>query len=225
MEAGRIRLVFVADEIPSSPLKIVEFMNEQMDPCEVLAVELRRYLHEESGETLRTLVPRVLGLTARARKRKRVTRMIDDPGIYILAPMADLFQSTFGMRPRRRMHRKGWIRMDHPEGIAGSEWLVYQDRRRGRLHIHLDGGSSPLSEATQKRILTGLHLVTFPEGVEIESGMDNSGKRFITLSIPGFSFDDDSNWDKLRALLLDVMKLFLDVVFMSHTIPRHPPSL
>lgn len=60
--AGRIRLVFVADVIPGELQRIVEFLNQQMDPAEVLAIEIRQYV----GDDLRTLVPRVIGLPAKA---------------------------------------------------------------------------------------------------------------------------------------------------------------
>ncbi len=67
LQAGRIRLIFVADVIPDELRRVVEFLNRQMDPAEVLAVEVRQFL----GEGLRTLVPRVIGLTAEAEQRKR----------------------------------------------------------------------------------------------------------------------------------------------------------
>jgi hypothetical protein len=55
--AGRIRMLFVADRIPPELRKVVEFLNVQMRPAEVLAIELRQY----QGEGLRTLVPILLG--------------------------------------------------------------------------------------------------------------------------------------------------------------------
>ncbi len=57
LQAGRVRLVFVADVIPSELRRVVEFLNRQMDPAEVLAVEIRQYV----GQGLKTLVPRVIG--------------------------------------------------------------------------------------------------------------------------------------------------------------------
>ena len=39
LKTGRIRLLFVADEIPSELKQIVEFLNQQMNPAEVLAIE------------------------------------------------------------------------------------------------------------------------------------------------------------------------------------------
>jgi hypothetical protein len=69
LKAGRIRMLFVADNIPSELQRIVEFLNEQMRPAEVLAVEIRRF----AGEGLRTLVPRVIGQTSEAQQRKGVS--------------------------------------------------------------------------------------------------------------------------------------------------------
>lgn len=66
LQAGRIRLVFVADSIPPELQRVVEFLNTQMDPAEVLAVELPRY----AARGLQTLVPRVIGQTQEARSRK-----------------------------------------------------------------------------------------------------------------------------------------------------------
>jgi hypothetical protein len=65
LKAGRIRLVFVADEIPRELRRVVEFLNEQMT-AEVIAIEVKQYV----GEGLRTLVPRVIGQTAAAETRK-----------------------------------------------------------------------------------------------------------------------------------------------------------
>src|SRR4051812_46642611 len=66
LQAGRVRMVFVADVIPAELRRVVEFLNVQMRPAEVLAVEIRQYL----GGGIRTLVPRVIGRTAVADGRK-----------------------------------------------------------------------------------------------------------------------------------------------------------
>ncbi len=67
LQSGRIRLVFVADLIPLELRRIIEFLNKQMDPAEVLGVELKHY----SGDGLSSLVPRIIGQTAEATGRKR----------------------------------------------------------------------------------------------------------------------------------------------------------
>jgi len=66
LQAGRVRLVFVADQIPNELRRIVEFLNDQMDRSDVLAVEVKQYV----GQRLKALVPTVLGQTAGAQQRK-----------------------------------------------------------------------------------------------------------------------------------------------------------
>lgn len=66
LAAERIRLVFVADQIPRELQRIIEFLNGQMDRAEVLAVELRQFV----GKDLRTLVPHVIGQTTKSEKAK-----------------------------------------------------------------------------------------------------------------------------------------------------------
>ncbi|MGP4102507.1 hypothetical protein [Nonomuraea sp. KM90] len=72
LRAGKIRLVFVADAIPDDLRRIVEFLNEQMNPAEVLAVEVKQYVAENHG--WRTLVPAVYGRTAAASAKSVVAR-------------------------------------------------------------------------------------------------------------------------------------------------------
>lgn len=66
LQARRVRMLFVADVIPPELRRVIEFLNQQMDPAEVLALEIKQYV---SGE-LRTLVPRILGQTAEAESKK-----------------------------------------------------------------------------------------------------------------------------------------------------------
>ena len=62
LRAANLRLLFVADAIPDSLTRVVEFLNEQMPNIQVLAVEIKQFL----GATGRTLVPRVIGRTSEA---------------------------------------------------------------------------------------------------------------------------------------------------------------
>ena len=70
LQAGKVRLVFVADEIPLELRRVVEFLNQQMNPAEVLAVEVKQYVGEEN---VKALVPRVIGQTAEAQRIKSGT--------------------------------------------------------------------------------------------------------------------------------------------------------
>ena len=60
LAARRLRLLFIADEIPDPLERVVEFLNAQMPGIEVLAVEIKQF----RGKSTQTLVPRVLGRTA-----------------------------------------------------------------------------------------------------------------------------------------------------------------
>lgn len=67
LRAGKIRLIFAADIIPPELQRIVEFLNEQMNPAEVVAVEIRQYV----GTGLRTLVPTVIRSSKRIAAAER----------------------------------------------------------------------------------------------------------------------------------------------------------
>ena len=87
-KAGRIKLVFVADEIPRELARIVEFLNEQMR-ADVRAVELR-WFTSDAGHV--SLSPRIIGETERAAAAKSAAKdlspvTIDDWINQHVAPM------------------------------------------------------------------------------------------------------------------------------------------
>ncbi|MBK7691370.1 MAG: hypothetical protein IPJ31_09705 [Bacteroidetes bacterium] len=62
LKAGKIRMLIIADVIPKELQRIIEFLNEQMSPAEILGVEIKQFI----GQDLKTLVPRVIGMTSKA---------------------------------------------------------------------------------------------------------------------------------------------------------------
>lgn len=66
LRAGRLRLLFVADAIPATLQRIIEFLNEQMTQCEVLGVEIRQYV----ADGHQVLAPTVIGQTSESRRLK-----------------------------------------------------------------------------------------------------------------------------------------------------------
>lgn len=68
LKAGRVRLVFVADVIPLELKRVIEFLNEQMNPAEVVGIEVKQF----AGGTFRTLAARMIGVTEQAREQRRV---------------------------------------------------------------------------------------------------------------------------------------------------------
>ena len=70
LDASRLRLLFVADDIPVSLERVVEFLNAQMAGIEVLAVEIKQF----KGDSRQTLVPRVIGRTAASPRSQQQAR-------------------------------------------------------------------------------------------------------------------------------------------------------
>jgi len=60
LQAGKLRLVFLADQLPVELRRIIEFLNKQMDRTEVIGVEIKQY----GGEGFQALTSRTIGRTA-----------------------------------------------------------------------------------------------------------------------------------------------------------------
>jgi len=72
--------MFVADEIPASLQRIIEFLNSQMVDTEVLGLEIKQYV---SSNKQRTLVPKLIGKTAAAVQVKKTNNFIWTEEIYL----------------------------------------------------------------------------------------------------------------------------------------------
>jgi hypothetical protein len=66
LQGAKLRLLLVADVIPSELQRVIEYLNEQMTTTEVLGVEIRQF----TGGGQQGLAPRVLGQTAVAQGTK-----------------------------------------------------------------------------------------------------------------------------------------------------------
>jgi hypothetical protein len=64
---GRVRLIFVADRLPSELRRVIEFLNDQMDKAQVFGIELVQY----AGSNIKALVPRLIGQTEVIRQKKQ----------------------------------------------------------------------------------------------------------------------------------------------------------
>lgn len=73
LRAGNVRLIFACDQILPSLQRVIEFLNERMDPTEVLALEVRR-LRAPGQELFHS---RLVGATERARAIKGKARKGD----------------------------------------------------------------------------------------------------------------------------------------------------
>lgn len=127
LRAGRLRLVFVADEIPRELRRVVEFLNEQMDRCEVLAIELQRYV----GDGFQAVVPRTVGNTTQAERRKG-GRTTPPPNPLFGAIARRWNEASRGFRANEDTRASEWFRLPIGIGDVHYEWLV---RDKGRLML------------------------------------------------------------------------------------------
>ena len=180
---GRVRLVFVADEIPSELLRIVEFLNKQMDPAEVLAVEIKQFV----GEGLKTLVPRVIGQTAgRAttkppvRERKqwdevsffKVLNERPDPAVKIARRIYEWANGKFQIRWNQEQNGGFYLvsagsKQDSPVGIRMGFTNAYAEINFGLLQ------KTPAFVAESKRVELQRRLKEIP-GVSIKDSQLNT---------------------------------------------------
>lgn len=177
LQAGKIRLVFVSDEVSSELRRVIEFLNEQMDPAEVVAVEIKQYVSEDG---LQTLVPRVIGQTAEATQKKasatRERRRWDE---------ISFFEEMKARRGRdeaeiaRKIHK--WVENKYPE--LEIQWVT------GDTY---GGFAAKLAQKSRKSL--ELFRIGISGSLEISSSSYASHA----------PFDSEENWQELRARLSSI---------------------
>ncbi|OCQ92595.1 hypothetical protein BCD67_01310 [Oscillatoriales cyanobacterium USR001] len=177
LQAGKFRLVFVADEISSEMRRVVEFLNEQMDPVEVLALEIKQYVSQDG---LKTLVPRIIGQTAEAQQKKssatRERRRWDEV-------------SFFAELKSRRGEDEAEM------AISIHDWVRSQD---DELEVHWGTGDTYGGFAAQlnQRGRKPYQLFTIDISGRLEISSNNYGSQ------PPFSEED--KWLQLRSKLSSI---------------------
>ncbi|WP_062301096.1 hypothetical protein [Demequina subtropica] len=120
LAAGRLRLLFVADSIPTELQRIIEFLNDQMQQTEVLGVAISR--HRSDG--LQLLAPQVYGRTESAASAKRAGDALTLAEIRAQATSAT---RTVGERLDVLAARLGWDARD------ASKSRIYSTPETGSL--------------------------------------------------------------------------------------------
>lgn len=124
LSAGRVRLLFVADALPTELRRVIEFLNEQMSPAEVLGIEIQNY----EGDGLRALIPRIVGLTEAAREHKNPTSSLSLDELWRAAPQS--------VRTAREM-LDHWADGQGYESVDLAKSRRYGPRGAKRAPIHL----------------------------------------------------------------------------------------
>jgi hypothetical protein len=210
LQAGRVRLVFIADLIPQELRRVVEFLNTQMDPAEVLAIEIKQFV----GEGMRTLVPRVLGQTATAQQKK-------GGGSVTLASVEEFYRYFDAARPEpeRRLARRvvEWaqdqgLTPGFTLGAKGASFIPFLTRATDRVYpVSLQSRGKlvfqmrwlkkwPPFDRPEKREEFRAILSQLPDAQIAAAGMEGFPR------VPLSAVADEAVWDQLRAAMTWLVK-------------------
>lgn len=158
---GQVRLIFVADDIPPTLQRLVEFLNEQLKRVEVLAVEIRQY---KTGTDARgALVPRVIGQTSRAQATKervtasprRTTRWTMDQVLESVGDAGEQAARTVldWAVKNERVTITGGVGLHSPSCTIAVDMGIKRSRQVGVLSLYgSSDGASPVLEVRLKRM-------------------------------------------------------------------------
>ena len=180
LRTKRLRLLFVADSIPTRLRGIVEFLNEVMHPTEVLAVEIRQF----KGHGITALVPRVIGQTEARRRRKHsgAGREASDKAMFMNSVRSR--SQCNGNVPSAVEELLAWAK------LSGLELEVERARPSPRCSIRLPGAVALLRIVNHAQctslVLPGLQGLEPFDSPEVRTVLHQK-----LTSIPGFTLKSD----------------------------------
>jgi hypothetical protein len=131
LRLGKLRLIFVSDEIPASLQTIIEFLNNQMTNTEVLGLEIKQF---RSTGGFATLVPRLIGRTTSAVQTKRESRKWDERSFFERVTQLDGNEVAAVCEELLRDFEKFGCHIWWSEGkIAGGFVPIYIGKQRHQL--------------------------------------------------------------------------------------------
>ncbi len=156
LREGKVRLLFVADVIPPELRRIVEFLQRQMNPAEVLAVEIRQFASDGTSP-MRVIVPRVIGQTEQSRATKAGARGTTKSTPISREQFADAFRAdrrNVALTILQVAEEAGFVATDYRSrgkvsvritlpGLAGAPLTLLEDYLRVSLSGALGALSNP----------------------------------------------------------------------------------
>lgn len=205
LQAGKVRLIFVSDEIPTQLRCIVEFLNQQMDPAEVLAVEIKQYVSKD--EKLKTLVPRVIGLIAGTRVP------ISDKGEAYRSFFQNLIDRLWQLQFTKKGVSKPRYWHSFTSGFKGIDYGVsFAQGGQVRADIYIDRGV----EADNKKLFGALaeKRKSLEDEFEEELAWERlDGKATCRIAVyrPGSIKDDPQTLEEIKEWAIDRLLKFKKV--------------
>ena len=183
LQAGRVRMLIVSDIIPKELQRIIEFLNEQMSPAEILGVEIKQY----KQNLIKTLVPRVVGQTIVALDKKSIRNNREK--WTEISFFEELEKNTDKTTKEIAIKILNWSKMHcsriwYGSGRRGSMLPVYYKNRDHQLFAILTDGNieiyfqwyaskAPFDKSEKRKVL--LDKLNLIKGVNINE--DKLGKR------------------------------------------------
>lgn len=194
LRAGRVRMVFVADRIARELERIVVFLNEQMRPAEVIAVEVVQFVGEDKR---RMLVPRVLGNTDRAQASKSVSgptqAMTEEEWLATLAAARGPQVGAIATEIIRWLQKEGFatgvtestdaVYASMPRPGHKRSWLFFLRRSTGRFEISLQTLANTAAYSSDASRLDLLARVQALPGASTGSSKSNGWPSILLASL------------------------------------------
>jgi hypothetical protein len=210
LQIQKIRMIFIADVIPKELRRIVEFLNVQMKPAEVFALEVPQYV----GGTFKSFVPRLIGQTVAAQEKKvstvrRTGRQWDEISFF------DMVKVKLGDKPEALVVRKiyDWMKKNLPidEWGTGEIWGSYKAK------IERKGVKIPLFDLTTGGFIQ-IPFRTFQTYEPFNTAANREQLRIkLNEAIPGLKLQQESinRYPNIRCSQLinpEVLNKFLEVM-------------
>jgi len=203
-------MVFVADRLRPELVRIIEFLNEQMNPAEVLGVEVVQYV----GDGQQVLVPRLVGRTSSAVAAKHSGRTTWDEENFLVAVadrhgknVAAFFQRLFDYTRSRsgRLAWSGYVSGRHMlGGVSTVVWTadpgVASAKARAYLYLYLPEIRNRVDADTFDAFVARLEAIPAYETKIAEARSDDFARKYPSLFVSDLVSDPEQVNQFLGAL-------------------------
>ena len=205
LNAGKIRMLIVANAIPMELKRIIEFLNSQMSPAEILGLEIKQFINKN----IKTLVPKVVGKTSKSDSIKRMRTYYTSPDI----DLAEYYE-TYVKHTGNELAKAAKVIISKLETITDKLWFGGSGIEKGIGHsavptckIDTNGESFsfyPLSFWTDGKIELGLQHFK-------DKGFFGTRENQLILikrynEVPGVKIDESKIFKRPKIDLRDLIK-------------------
>lgn len=192
MTAGHIRLVFVADRLAPTLVRIVEFLNQRLDQTEVLGIEVLRHAGAdgrqvyEAGVRGRTsVVPRSKGTPRRRTPEEFEAMLLERQAPGVVAAVRELVDLAAANGVWTSMGKGAknpilYFNIDGPDGLV--VWPLRVAAGRGRLGLDFVQLRRVRAFATEEIRRSTMERLASATGQTVQEGANLDGRPWVPLA-------------------------------------------